>query len=609
MTEFNRQIPPYPLGAHIEGDRIRFSFVSAKDNCGVILYDKQSGEVCKRIPFAKENKVGNVHCAYVDGYAPESILYQFYEEEMPVTDERATLYANCGKYGEKRSADSMKAGFAVKHFDWQEDSSPRIPYEESLVYLLHVRGFTKHVSSKVKNKGTFSGILEKLDYLKDIGVTCVELQPAYEFIELADMEESKQASPYALMTEPKLNYWGYCKGFYYAPKASYGVKNASLEFKELVREMHKKGMELVMQFYFPEEISVFEIPEILRYWVMEYHVDGFHLMGGNLPADLLAADSVLAGVKIWYYYFDKKADCSMPGIYQDDYMYTMRKFLKGDEDMVKSVMYEMRRIPQDAGRIHYMSNYYGMTLMDMVSYDRKHNEDNGEENRDGNDYNCSWNCGEEGPSRKKKLVSLRTQQIKNAICMLLLSQSTPLIFMGDEFGNSQKGNNNPYCQDNAIAWLDWKDKERNKDIYEFWKEMVALRRKHPVLHRSYEPRIMDYIACGYPDLSYHGMNAWRPQTENYSRCIGMMYCGKYAKIDRVKDDDSLYIAMNMHWENHEFGLPRLPKGMKWQLLLSTEGQKVSEKAVDEAVSAEILCEVLARTISIYISVQDVEKNE
>jgi glycogen operon protein len=289
-------------------------------------------------------------------------------------------------------------------------------------------------------------------------------------------------------------------------------------------------------------------------------------------------------------------------------MYIMRKFLKGDEDMVKSVMYEMRRVPQGAGRIHYMSNYYGMTLLDMVSYDRKHNEPNGEDNLDGNDYNCSWNCGEEGATRKKKIAALRLRQLKNAMCMLLLSQSTPLIFMGDEFGNSQKGNNNPYCQDNAVTWLDWKDKERNAELYTFWKELIDLRRNHAMLHRSSEPRIMDYIACGYPDLSYHGMNAWRPQTESYSRCIGMMYCGKYVESEGTGSEDSLYIAMNMHWESHEFGLPRLPKGMKWKLLLTTDEQKLSDTEAMEIISEENVCEVPARTVAIFISVQDVVKS-
>ena len=139
--------------------------------------------------------------------------------------------------------------------------------------------------------------------------------------------------------------------------------------------------------------------------------------------------------------------------------------------------------------------------MDMVSYDHKHNEANGEGNRDGNDYNCSWNCGEEGPSRRKKVQALRKKQLQNACCMLLLTQSTPLIFMGDEFGNSQQGNNNPYCQDNKITWLNWQDREKNAELLNFWKQMIAFRKAHPILHPVEELRILDSLSCGYPDLS------------------------------------------------------------------------------------------------------------
>lgn len=611
MTEKSMQIKPYPLGAHCEGEGIRFSYVSRKKDCGIILYDRKNGEEVERIPFEQENRIGNIYCAYVTKYRPSEILYQFYEENQIVADERAVIFRGKELYGQERQEADLKAGFLTDAFDWQEDERPRIHYEDCIGYLLHVRGFTKHASSKVKPayRGTFRGVMEKIPYLWELGITTVELQPAYEFFEIPSKAERFKELPYMAQAEdlntlaaPKLNYWGYKKGYYYVPKAAYASGEPTVEFKELVRELHKHGMELVMQFYFPKEVSPMEIPDILRHWVTEYHVDGFHLMGENLPVDMIAADPMLSDTKLWYYSFntevlyqrDEKPDYCNLASYRDDYMYDMRKFLKGDENMVKSVMYHMRHIPEKAGRIHFLSNYFGLTLMDMVSYDRKHNEENGEENRDGNDYNCSWNCGEEGSSRKKKISALRLRQLKNALCMLLLSQSTPMIFMGDEFGNSQKGNNNPYCQDNTITWLDWKDLDRNAGLYSFWKQLVELRKTHPVLHQLREPKIMDYIACGYPDLSYHGQNAWRPQTENYSRCLGMMYCGKYAKVNHTRDDDFFYIAMNMHWEEHEFGLPKLPKGMKWEVLLNTG---------DDAVS-DMQNMVAARSVVVYHSVVD-----
>lgn len=614
MTVKNMQIKPYPLGAHVEGEGIRFSFVSAKKNCGILIYDNSTGKRLEKIPFDAKQKKGNVYYKYITKYRPEEISYQFYEEDKKVPASNAAVFVGKTSYGKVREVKDLRAGFLGDDFDWEGDVNPCIPYENSLVYLLHVRGFTKHSSSKVTHRGTFLGVLEKLPYLREIGVTCVELQPAYEFTELPGKEESEEENPYAAPVEEKLNYWGYKKGYYYAPKAAYGVEDASIEFKKLVREFHKNGMEIVMQFYFPKEVNYAEVTEILRYWVLEYHVDGFHLMGENLPADLLASDPMLADTKLWYYRFSTedlygRDECPVYrnlAAYQDDYLYTMRKFLKSDEDMVNAVLKQMRHNPEKMGRIHYMSNYYGMTLADMVSYDRKHNEENGEENRDGNDYNCSWNCGEEGKTRRKKITALRIRQIKNAMCMLMFSQSTPLIFMGDEFGNSQKGNNNPYCQDNLITWLDWRDIEKNKEIHSFWKKLVKIRQKHPVLHQPKEPRIMDYIACGYPDLSYHGVNPWRPQTENYSRCVGMMYCGKYAKINRTEEDCFFYVAMNMHWEEHFFGLPRLPKGLKWKLFLTTD-ERMKEPVTEgkgEDKSMDIQAWVPSRSIVVFNSVPD-----
>ncbi len=602
MTENSRPIKPYPLGAHCEGDSIRFSFVSQKESCGIIIYDRKTGKKLDKISFDSHCKIGNVYCKYVSKYRVDEISYQFYEEDKVIPDPHAEIFVGKNIYGKIRKAEDLKAAFVKEGFDWDGDSNPRIAYENSLVYLLHVRGFTKHASSKVAHRGTFCGLIEKIPYLREIGVTTVELQPVYDFLEITEDTFGN-----------KLNYWGYKKGYYYAPKASYGVEDAATEFKQLVKEFHKNGMEVVLQFYFPKEAVYSEIPEILRFWLLEYHVDGFHLMGEDLPVDMLAQDPLFSGTKLWHYEFNTEKLYQRGenpvyrhlASYRDDYLYTMRKFLKGDEDMIKAVLYHMRYIPEKMGRIHYMSNYYGMTLMDMVSYDRKHNEENGEDNRDGNDMNCSWNCGEEGKTRRKKVTALRLQQIKNAMCMLMFSQSTPLLFMGDEFGNSQKGNNNPYCQDNAITWLDWNELERNREIFNFWKQLVEIRNAHPVLHLSSEPKIMDYIACGYPDLSYHGNNAWRPQTEPYSRCVGMMYCGKYAKVNN-EEDCFFYIALNMHWEEHDFALPKLPKGLKWELLLATD--EMSKSKTDQEENKELTTDlralVSARSIKIFIGVLD-----
>lgn len=597
-------VTPYPLGAHKEENGVRFAFVSNKTNCGILLYDRKSGIQKQKIPFLPEDKYGNIYCKYVKNMDTDAITYQFYEDDEQIPDPYARSFVEHKKYGSIRNTSEMYACISQKDFDWKEDVTPKIPYHDCICYCLHVRGFTIHSSSKVKNKGTFLGLTEKIPYLKECGITTIELQPVYEFLELKECQKDEYGY---LLLEEKLNYWGYTKGYYYAPKASYSKSEDSItEFKEMVKSFHDNKMEVVLQFYFPKEIKAYEMLEILRFWVLNYHVDGFHLMGENLPSTMLAQDPLLADTKLWYYRFDDKIDNCNLAIYQDDYLYDMRRFLKGDEGMLSKALYHMRTIPSGMGRIHFFSNYYGMTLMDMVTYDRKHNENNGENNLDGSDYNCSWNCGEEGASRKKKVQKLRMKQLKNAFCMLLFSQSTPLIFMGDEFGNSQKGNNNPYCQDNEITWLNWKDLEKNKELFSFYKKLVWLRKNHPIFHLEKEPRLMDYLCCGYPDLSYHGENAWQPQLEGYQRQVGILYCGHYAALDTSKETDSFfYLGINMHWEPCTLALPRLPKGYKWKYEFTTCDEKEAS-VCDSGLSVEenLMEAVAPRSISFYVSIPE-----
>lgn len=572
MTKIRTQQNPYPLGAHVEAGGIRFAHATKAASCGIILYSRKTGRQLRKVAFSAEEKIGNVYCKYIEDLRADQISYQFYEEERKLPDPFGRSFESGRGYGKLRNVYDLKSLIPTEEFDWEGDRHPRLGYSESVGYCLHVRGFTAHSSSKVTHRGTYRGIIEKIPYLKETGITTIELQPSYEFLELEP--ETDPVVNYGLRPrerEPKLNYWGYKEGYYYAPKSGYAAgEDAVTEFKEMVKALHRNGMELVMQFYFPKGTKAVSIPEILRFWVLEYHVDGFHLMGTDLQVEVVASDPLLADTKLWYYHFNtdvvygRDEACDRPNLacYQDDYLYTVRRYLKGDENMLENLLYQMRRIPPRMGRVHYFSNYCGFTLMDTVSYDYKHNEANGEENRDGNSYNCSWNCGEEGNSRKLRIRQLRYRQIKNAYMILLCTQSMPLIFMGDEFGNSQRGNNNPYCQDNATAWLDWRDLQKHQELYDFWKELVRFRQRHPILRREQEAKLMDYIPCGYPDLSYHGKNAWRAQTESYNRHIGILYCGKYALKPDGTEDDFLYLALNMHWESHELALPKLPKGLR-----------------------------------------------
>ncbi|MCM1187743.1 MAG: alpha-amylase family glycosyl hydrolase [bacterium] len=612
MAEGKMRNNPYPLGAvPVEGG-IRFSFVSVCPEAGILLYDLSSGKRIGKIPFSGEDRIGNVFCRTVEGLDPEKISYQFFCGKEIVPDERGRRFKGVRAFGAKQNVSDWKAALLPADYDWEGDRRPLIPYSEALFYCMHVRGFTKHASSGVAHRGTFAGITEKIPYLKEIGITTLELQPAYEFAECGGEEalypcgSPAAAAPEQKDAEKKVNYWGYKKGFYYAPKASYAAgDDAPAEFRGLVKALHKNGMELVLQFYFPPEVNRSEILDILRSWLLNYHVDGFRLLGEGLPVELIAADEMLADCKILYERFESPRGGLQEGQrpsyphlaeYNDGYLYDMRRFLKSDANLLGSVLRHMRHIPENAGRVHYLTNYNSFTLADLVSYDQKHNEENGEENRDGNDYNCSWNCGEEGFTRSRRIRGLRVQQMKNAMCLLLLTQSTPLIFMGDEFGNSQKGNNNPWCQDNGTAWLDWNAQKKNGEVLAFWKELAAFRRAHPVLHPESEMRLMDYISCGYPDLSYHGENAWNPGSDGPFRHVGIMLCGKYARVDRKTEDAFLYIGMNMDWVSHRLALPKLPRELRWRTAVKTG----NEAAVIE--KAENIRELAPRTVAVFIGV-------
>ena len=614
MTYLNFPFPygAYPLGQEMNG--IRVSFPSQEEDCGVLIYRRGSGRLLRKYAFRPQDRLGSIRYGVITGLPIERISYLFYSGDKVFPDRWARAYELKGKYGVPRSPKDYRAVIDDTPYDWGEDACPRIPYEDAVCYGMHVRGFTMHSSSGVKARGTFAGIAEKLDYLQQLGITTIELQPVYEQIELEGVEEDSVEAPQQHMKcelsnqlglpsrfglpyqpggrlqsgqvgqeRPRLNYWGYHEGYYYAPKSCYAAsKDAASELKDLVKALHTRGMEMILQFYFPDNIPTDEVLNVLRYWSWAYHVDGFHLMGGMLQIQAIAADPALSDRKLWYYDFpteqiygyEKVPAYRNLAVYNEGYQQEMRRFLKGDEGMLYAVMQRMRCNPRQKGVINYFTDYAGFTMMDLVSYDRKHNEDNGENNRDGNDCNYSWNCGAEGPSRKKQIQTLREKQLRNAFTLLMLSQGTPYFFMGDEFGRTQKGNNNPYCQDNAVTWVNWGDLEKRRDLYAFVQSLICLRRQHSIFHLEQECRLMDYLRCGSPDLSYHGSEAWRPAWEPYNRHIGILLNGAYGG---EKEEGCWYIAVNMHWESHDFALPKLPKGQNWRKVLCTDPEDRPEE--------------------------------
>ena len=560
---------------------IHVSAVAAAKACSLLLFvkeDKNGKEArfreVRNIPFPEEGKTGHVWSMTLNG-AFDDLYSAFVADGKRFSEPYGRSFAGRERWGRLSHAKRLLLSpVAEPEFDWQGDRPLHIPYEDCIVYRAHVRGLTKHASSGTEHRGTFRGVMDKIPYFKELGITTLELLPPVEFQEVM-MPENVEGNPYGT-SEPtgRLNYWGYAKAGMFAPKASYADPgtNPVTEFKYMVRELHKAGLEVVPELYFSgREVPEFVL-ETVRFWVREYHVDGIHLTG-YAPTVLLATDPYLAGTKLWALSWEAEKPAAGEkkhlGEYNDGFLIDMRRALKGAAEQMSSLIYRNRRNPAETGVLNFMAGTNGFTMMDMVSYDQKHNEANGENNRDGSDYNYSWNCGAEGHVRKKKIQELRSRQLRNAMLLLFLSQGTPVLLAGDEFGNSQNGNNNAYCQDNEISWLNWNLNKWDQALLDFVKHVIAFRKAHPVFHMEQEPRVMDYLACGHPDISYHGVNAWQPEFENFRRQIGILYCGAYAKKPNGENDDFFFVIFNMHWEPHSFALPNLPKNLVWSLAFDT----------------------------------------
>lgn len=609
---------PYPLGISRLADGINVAIsISCKRECGIVITGTNKNSI--KIPFERSLKVGNLYTIRIEGVPFREFAYQLYADDKIVEDPYAQYVCGNDTWGAfKRGKKQFTYLCKEDCFDWEDDSCPQIPFHNSIFYGLHVRGFTKHSSSKVKAKGTFAGVVEKIPYLKELGITAIVCMPFYSFNEIILNKEyveiNEEIKPFLeddkRTWEYKLNYWGFSDAAYFAPKASFShSKDPVQECKQMIKELHKNGIECIMRMYFPDKTTHSFIYDVLKYWVTQFHVDGFQLLGTNLPLELLGNDPLLGKTKIMAEYipgdriyrnFGDGDTFKNLGIMNDEFLIQARRFLKGDEDMLRTITDRIRCNPSHATIINYMTNFQGFTLMDLVSYDRKHNDANGEENRDGTEYNFSWNCGYEGKTKKRSVVKLRSSQIKNALVLIFLSQGVPMIQAGDEFGFSSGGNNNPYCQDNAVTWINWNLVSTNSEIYKYTKELIQIRKSHPILHKEEELRLMDYISCGYPDLSYHGEDAWRPQFENYNRHVGMLYCGNYAKIDRKKDDDFIFVAYNMHWHEHDFALPKLPKEFIWYDMLNTQEKEIQSLEKMNALGELKMIAVPPRTIRILV---------
>lgn len=551
---------PWPLGVTVTKDEVNFSVpVPNGKECSLLLYHPGKTMPCADYPMMES--VGEVRCIALKDMGKRSYEYNYKIGGEVTLDPYAKALAGRARWGRETDIKSHEARGMIcrEEYDWEGEKKPEIPYHKVVAYSLHVRGFTKDPSSKIKKKGYFEGVVEKIPYLKELGINQIHCMPVYEFEECGI----------------RRNYWGYGSAYCFAPKSAYSAGgDAVRSLKDMVKACHKEGIEVVLEMPFDSSMPKQDMEACLRYYMMEYHIDGFILNPSVAPMEAIYQDPFLKRTKILHH--------------RTDFQNVMRRFLKGDEGMVADVIYWLRHNSGLDGTFNYIAGHTGFTLNDLVSYDSKHNESNGENNQDGPDYNFSWNCGAEGPSRKKDIVTLRNRQIRNAFILTLLAQGTPCILAGDEFYNSQKGNNNVYCQDNPIGWVNWGGLAREPQLHDFVKKIIEIRKTYEVFCPENEMQGIDSVGCGVPDVSYHGESAWRVPSEVSSRQLGVYYSGE------ASGAEDCYVVYNMHWLSHTFALPALPKEKKWYILATTDG--IAEGR--EPVKSQKRIEVKARTIVI-----------
>ncbi|MCR5591198.1 MAG: hypothetical protein K6F73_06640 [Lachnospiraceae bacterium] len=611
----------FPMGAKRTGNGVQFTTcIPFRNTLELIIYDEKC-EPMDRVNMKEYAAASGLYSCSVECEWSDGMSYCYEADGVRTADPFMKNSCAVRRFGD---ADSQidNAKLYDDSFSWDDDRFPNRPYNTVIAYQLHVRGFTAHSSAKAgKNRGKFSGIVDRIPYMKDLGINQIVLMPCYEFDEIVRPSDIRRMDKLDYKTDPtkkaptKINYWGFTKGCYYMPKAAYSNGDPVNEFKSMVKACHAENIEVIMRFYFPDSFNRTFIPDILKFWACCYRVDGFFLMGSDIPMDMIAADMYLRDRKIYNSFFDKDYitrkkygyNANMAFV-NSDFMNTCRKFLKSDENQLSDFLYRLRLNPTDVHTVNFMTDYCGFTLNDLVTYDYKHNEENNEDNSDGENFNYSWNCGAEGPSQKKSVINLRLKQIKNALLFLFMAQGTPMICAGDECLNTQGGNNNPYCQDNETGWVVWKQNKQNAEISAFLKTLIKLRTEHPILHPEREFRLMDYASCGFPDLSYHADMAWNPRYDNHLRHIGVMICGKYARLTRTKEDDFFYFAYNMHWENHTFALPKLPKGLEWSVCLLTCNDAAGAIVYKTLCSRDGSVTIPDRTTAVFISKPAEEEN-
>lgn len=572
------------FGTVVEMGKAIFTFDAggAKD-VTLCLYEMIEGQVGKehQILLTPALAIGNVYSVMVEGFDWANTAYLFMLDGTYVVDPYAQRIIGREVWNDElrwQKKYRVYGGFSTESYQWKHDNCDRLASENTMIYKLHMRGYTMNHGMRQEKQGSYLGVLDHLQQLQKLGITTLEFQPIYEFEEMIYDTKQRVTSNREVTMERqeshKVNYWGYGDGNYFAPKASYFGGNDPINaMKSMVDAIHEQQMECIMEISFSNEYFKEYMIQALRFWVREFHIDGFHLVGINFPMESILDDPYLAATRLYAEQFpqealerEKRNVDKRLFIYNDEFLYALRKLENHMDGNLEQLFNQMRRQNVSYGFVNYAANTTGFTLYDSFAYGEKHNEDNGEENADGNNYNCSCNYGIEGTTRNKEIEQMRYQQMRNAFATLLISQGTPLILAGDERGNSQQGNNNPYCQDNTVGWVQYGRSKRALGLEQFVMEMSQFRRAHPMLHTTQPVRMNDYQHMGCPDVSLHGEEPWIGGIGPEKRCIGIMYAGAYEHTGEKQD---IYIALNYQYEASTLALPKLTGQKRWCLIMNT----------------------------------------
>ena len=614
-------------------------------SCELLLFKRKECKPYAILPFPKTYRIGNTFSMIV--FDIDILEFEYaYRMDGPYNKKKGLLfnknaylldpYAKAvtgqSEWGVKTGKENVyRARVVDDTFDWGNMKQPEIPFQDLIIYELHVRGFTIDKSSRVKNKGTFAGLMEMIPYFKDLGINAVELMPIFEFDEMEDIRVVDGNILY--------NYWGYNTISFFAPNTGY---TAALEYnreghelKTLIKTLNENGIEVILDVVFNHTAEGDErgpffsfkgidnniyylltpdgkyynfsgcgnslncnhpivhqfILDCLRTWVIDYRINGFRfdlatIMGRNEDGspmsnppllESLAFDPILGKVKLIAEAWDAgglyqvgsfpswKRWAEWNGKYRDE----LRCFLKGDGGMALNAV---KRItgshdlynPEKRGEcasVNFITCHDGFTLYDLYAYNEKHNEKNGWNNTDGDNVNNSWNCGIEGETDDETVLGLRSRLRKNAFAVLMCSRGAAMFLAGDEFCNTQFGNNNAYCQDNITSWLDWTRLDKYHEMYDFCKFMIEFRKKHEVIRRK-----TNQSTCGFPDLSVHNSGAWNQNFNYNTRVTGVMFAGRDADDT---EDDIVFLGINTFWEQQSIQLPDLPHHLMWNVVINT----------------------------------------